>query len=52
MQRKYTLTGLLESRTALSNSYSNSCVSSREAICTIFMMFFCMIRGANPHPTA
>ena len=51
----HTPPGLLDSRAALSNSYQypNTCVPSREAVCTIFMMVFGMTRpGANPRPTA
>ena len=34
------LAGLIDSRPALSNSYHNACVQSREAVCNIFMMVF------------
>ena len=34
----HTLPDLLDSQAALSNSYPNACVPSREAICTIIMM--------------
>ena len=40
----HTLPGLLDSQAALPNSYPNACVPSREAVCTIFMMFFGMTR--------
>ena len=44
----HTLPGLLDSRAALSNSYPNSCVPSREAVCTHFMVVFGMTKqGAN-----
>ena len=33
-----TLPGLLDSWAALSNSNSNACMASREAVCTILMM--------------
>ena len=34
------LPGLLHSQFALPNSYLNTCVPSREAVCTIFKMVF------------
>ena len=36
----HTLPGNLDSRAALSNSYPDACVTSREAVCTIFMIVF------------
>ena len=45
----HTLPGLLDSQAALSNSYPNASMPSREAVCTIFMMVFGMTHsGANP----
>ena len=38
----HTLPGLLDSWAALSNSYPNTCVHCKEAVCTIFMMVFGM----------
>ena len=38
----HTLPGLLDRRTAPSNSYPNVCVSSREAVCNISMNVFGM----------
>ena len=38
----HTLHDLLDSQTALPNSYPNACVPSRMAVCTIFMMVFGM----------
>ena len=38
----HTLPDLLDSQAALSNSYPNACVPSKEAICAIFMMVFGM----------
>ena len=48
---------ILDSRAALSNSYANTCLPSREAVCTIFMMVFDMTQpgGGGTHdqrPTA
>ena len=40
----HTLPGLLDSQTALSNSYPNACIPSMETVCTIFMMVFGMTR--------
>ena len=40
----HTLPGLLDSWAALPNSYPNTCVPCREAVCTIFMMVFGMTR--------
>ena len=48
-RRFHTLTGHLDSRAALSNSYPNACVQCREAVCTIFMVAFGMTRpGSAP----
>ena len=38
----HTRPGILNSQAALSNSYPNAIMPSREAICTIFMMVFGM----------
>ena len=35
----------------MSNSYPNACVSSREAVCTIFMMVFGMTRPGRERTT-
>ena len=40
---------LSDSRAALSNSYPNACLQSREAVCTIYMMVFGMtLPGREP----
>ena len=45
----HTLPGLLDRRSALSNSYLNACMPCREAVCNIFMMVFGMTRlGREP----
>ena len=45
----HTLPSLLDSRAVLSNSYPNTCVQCREAVCTIFMMVFGMtLPGQEP----
>ena len=41
----HTLPGLLDSRDALSNSYPNACVPSRETVCTIILMVFGMTQA-------
>ena len=38
------LSGHSDSRAALSNSYPNACVPSRETVCTISMTVFCITR--------
>ena len=36
----HTLPSLLHSRAALSNSYPNACLPSREAVCNLFLQWF------------
>ena len=43
----HTLPTLLHSQAALSNSYPNTCVPSREAVCSIFMTVFCVNRPGH-----
>ena len=38
----------LGDRAALSNCYPNACVPSREAVCTIFMVFGMICSGREP----
>ena len=40
----HALAGILDSQAALPNSYPNTCVPSREGVCTTFMMDFGMTR--------
>ena len=47
----HTLPALLYSRAALSNSYPNACVTSREAVCTVFMMVFGMTQPGHEFMT-
>ena len=43
----HTQPGLLDSWAALSNSYPNACVPSREAVCTILMMIVGMTQSGR-----
>ena len=45
----HTLSCLLHSQAAVSKSYTNACVLSREAVCTILMMVFSMTRPGREH---
>ena len=51
LRQFHTLPSLLESQAALINFYPNALVSSREAVCTICMIVYCMTQPGHEPTT-